>query len=116
MPDTPMDKESELNTDAWNFVNCDHVLSTYPPKYIDPQRVYNKESWGNIKLTIENPNSVAHRCHIRNHLRPLGKADEGKPSVLWTERLSVWIKGVGTWRDRRNYNQFDNLQCNQKNE
>jgi len=38
------------------------VLGTYPDSYIKPMRKYNKESFGNLKLVLEEDNSIKNRC------------------------------------------------------
>jgi hypothetical protein len=73
-----MDRTAQEATDTWNYLNCDMILGKYPPTYINPMRKYNKESWGNIKLTIEDPDSIAHRCHHTRHDYRLPKVEEGK--------------------------------------
>ena len=70
MPDTEMTDANQRDTDAWNFLNCDLILGTYPDTYIKPLRKFNKESFGNLKLTLENDNSLRHRCPP-NSKRPL---------------------------------------------
>ena len=62
MSDVPFERHNEEQTDTWNFLNCDVILGTYPSTYIEPMRKFNRESWGNIKLVLEEENSVINRC------------------------------------------------------
>jgi len=53
MPDTPMDEAAQNATDTWNFLDCERVLGEYVETYIEPMRKANRESWNNLKFSLE---------------------------------------------------------------
>lgn len=70
MPDVEFERHNEEQTDSWNFLNCDVILGKYPDTYIKPMRKSNIESWKNVRLVLEDNDSVMNRCPPGNRPAP----------------------------------------------